>query len=211
MDFDYIKRRLSMSANTETGIKTEIEKEIKRLMPIVEARLKNERLIHSLGVMKSAEALAKRYGADPDKALIAGLLHDITKEYSCEQHMELIKKYDVPIDEGEKNTLTLLHAITSAAFARFEAGITDDEILNAIRYHTTGRTDMTILERIIYVADFIEPNRKYADVEYFRTIAFEDLDKTLYLGIKWCMEDLLRKDAYLHVNTLNGYNYFIKN
>jgi nicotinate-nucleotide adenylyltransferase len=184
--------------------------EIERLKSMVESRLRDDRLTHSLGVMKSAEALAKRYGADTNKALIAGLLHDITKEYNYEQHMELIRKYSIFIDEGEKNTPKLLHAITAAAFAEYEAGITDKEILDAIRYHTTGRTDMSVLEKIIYVADFIEPNRNYADVEYFRTIAFEDLDKTLYLGIKWCMEDLLRKDAYLHVNTLNGYNYFIR-
>lgn len=185
--------------------------ELEKLIALVRARLNDERFNHSLGVKESAEALAKKYDADPDKAVIAGILHDITKEYNNEQHMELIDKYNIPIDDGEKTTKKLWHAITAAAFVEYEIGINDKEILNAIRYHTTGRENMTILEKILYVADFIEPNRYYVDVNFFRTIAFEDLDKTVYLGIKWCMEDLLRKDAYLHINTLQGYNYYIKN
>jgi len=182
---------------------------INDIKKIIRHNLSDEKYEHSIGVMSSAKQLAQKYGANVEKAELTGLLHDITKEYSKEQHRNVIEKYNINLDELEKTEKKLWHSITGSYLVKNEI-IDDDEIFNAVRYHTTGRADMSLLEKIIYVADFIEPNRDYDDVEYYRKKAFENLDTAFFEGVKWNLIEILQKNKIAHINTLNAYNFMIK-
>ena len=143
-------------------------------------KLKKERFEHTIGVMYTASSLAMCYGEDIQKALTAGLLHDCGKYCSAKDQIKLCRKYDIQLTESELEMPALVHAKLGAYLARHEYGIKDEAVLNAITYHTTGRPDMTMLEKIVYIADYIEPNRKeipgLADV---RRLAFTDIDEAV--------------------------------
>lgn len=136
---------------------------------------------HTLGVAYTAACLAMRYGCNPEDAEIGGLLHDCAKQYDNETLLKKCSKYDIPISDIECKNPSLLHAKLGAYLAEKKYDVDNPEILNAIRYHTTGRPDMSLLEKIIYVADYIEPRRfKAPNLEKIRGLAFVDLDKTIY-------------------------------
>ena len=159
-------------------------------------KLKKERYEHTIGVMYTAASLAMCYGADIQKALTAGLLHDCGKYCPPKEQIELCGKYDIALTESELDMPALIHAKLGAYLAEHKYGISDPEILDAIRYHTTGRPEMTMLEKIIYIADYIEPGRKEApNLPEVRKLAFQDIDACLYLILK----DSL---AYLHTRNL---------
>lgn len=141
-------------------------------------KLTPSRYEHTLGVAYTAAALAMRYGADMEQAYLAGLLHDCAKYLSEEKLLEKCEKYGLPVSNDERNHADLLHAKVGACFAEYKYGIKDMAICHAICYHTTGCPDMSLLDQIIYVADFIEPNRDKAPrLDYFRRLAFEDVTK----------------------------------
>ncbi|MCI8373532.1 MAG: HD domain-containing protein [Lachnospiraceae bacterium] len=143
-------------------------------------KLDNERYEHTIGVAYTAAALAMRYGADLEKAQIAGILHDNAKCFSLEKSMQMIEKYNIPVTEAEKLNPALLHSKVGAYLAMHKYKISDKEIIRAILYHTTGRPNMTLLEKIIYIADYIEPMRhKAQNLPEIRRLAFIDLDKAL--------------------------------
>ena len=139
--------------------------------------LSPKRLAHSLGVEETAEALALRYGADPEKAALAGLVHDCAKDLSendlCWRGLLLHRRYEEWV---EKNP-ALLHGPVGAIIARDDLGIEDEDVLLAVAWHTTGRAEMNTLEKIIYLADMIEPGRTFPGVEKLRAVAEEDLDE----------------------------------
>ncbi len=146
-------------------------------------KLKKERFEHTTGVMYTAASLAMCYGEDIQKALTAGLLHDCGKYGSSEDQIRLCEKCGVRLTESELEMPALVHAKLGAYLARHKYRIKDQDILNAITYHTTGRPDMTLLEKIIYIADYIEPNRKVIPgLMEIRSIAFRDIDKAVYLS-----------------------------
>ena len=140
----------------------------------------DKRFEHTVGVMYTAAALAVCYGADMKKALLAGLLHDCAKSYPANVMLEYCEQYGISISDTERMNPGLLHAKLGAYLAEHEYGVDDNEILDAICYHTTGRKNMTLLEKIIYIADYIEPNRNQApNLDKIRELAFQDLDKCL--------------------------------
>lgn len=184
--------------------------DIAKLCDMLKQILSENRYKHSLGVMGEMKKLAEHYNADIKKAELAGLLHDITKDRDINWHRKFLDKYNIKTDISISENEALLHAYTAEAVIKHEIGINDSEILLAVRYHTTARAGMGLIEKLLYVSDFTEPNRVYSDVDFYRQKAFEDLDKTMFLGIKWNLEDLLKKQKYIHINTLEAYNYFIK-
>ncbi len=173
----------------------------------LEARLSPKRLTHVLGVMEEAEELALLHGADTEKARIAGLLHDITKEFTREEHFRLFEQYNYPLDENLKTNKNLWHAHSASLDLTETFGITDPEIISAVRYHTTGKADMTPLEAILFTADAIEPNRGYDDLEFYRQLAREDLYKAAYLITVWTMEDLKRRNLPCHRDMTESYEF----
>lgn len=184
---------------------------IENLARILKPRVTEKRYVHSLGVMEEAKMLAHIHKADEAKAEIAGLLHDITKSLSPEEHASLIKTYNPSADPTETKSNNLLHAVTAPLVLEHELNITDPEILSAVRFHTTARPKMSLLEKILFVSDFTEPNRDYPDVRYYRKIAREDLDKALFLGLRWGLKSLLKRGEYIYRNTWETYNYYITN
>ena len=169
-----------------------------------------------LGTAATAVKLAEKYGADVHRAEVAGLLHDCTKKLSMPEQLALCGKDGIALDELEKKALKLLHAktgadagiaiSTGAAIARDVFGV-DDEIYNAILWHTTGKPDMTVLEKVIYLADFIEPTRDFPGVDALRRTVWEDLDRGLLMGLEMTVEEMEEMGNPIHVNTLAARDY----
>ncbi len=152
----------------------------------LEKVLKEKRYEHTLGVEFTAASLAMRYGEDVEKLQMAGLLHDCAKGFSNEEQIEQCEKYDLPISDVERENPGLLHARLGAYLAKKKYHVEDPEILSAIEWHTTGRPEMTMAEKILYVADYIEPGRRDAPaLTGKRIMAFRDLDQALL----WILED----------------------
>ena len=170
------------------------------LRPIALSYLKAKRIPHVLGTEQTAKALAEKYGADVEKARFAALLHDSTKRLSMEEQLAMCEHYHIVLDELEQHALKLLHAKTGAALARDVYGA-DDEIYNAILWHTTGKANMTLLEKVIYLADYIEPNRDFDGVEDLRKVVWEDLDKGLEMGLAMTVEEMEQMGNPVHHNT----------
>ena len=176
---------------------------------ILKKRLDEYRFIHSLAVAKQSEYLAKKYGYDSDKAYLAGLLHDITKNDTKESHLHFFNKFDIILSDTEKTSQKLWHAISGAAFIENELGIKDKKIISAVRYHTTAKENMTLLEKIVYIADFTSEDRKYSDVDVVRDLVNESLDKAIIYALKHTICDLTKKNMPIHEDTLKAYNYLL--
>lgn len=156
----------------------ELEKELQSI-------LKESRFIHTQGVRYTAAALAMCHGQNIIHAQIAGILHDCAKGFSDEQLLEICQEKQIKISKSELEAPYLLHAKVGAHLAEQQYGIKEQEVLSGIRYHTTGRVGMTPLEQIIFIADYIEPNRKeIPGLEESRRLAFKDLDKATYFILK---------------------------
>lgn len=159
-----------------------------------------KRHAHILGVEEEAVKLARRWGADQRDARRAGILHDCTKYWTREEHLACCDKYGVTLDPLERENEKLLHAKSGAAVARRLFG-ENEAVCQAILWHTTGRPDMDLLEKIIYIADYMEPNRDFDGVEELRRLAYEDLDAAVMLGLSMSIEDLKRRGMVIHRDT----------
>lgn len=148
---------------------------------------KQKRVAHVVGCSQTARELAQRYGADPDAAERAGILHDVTKALDGREQLHLCRKYGIILDDFDRAHPKLLHAVTGAAVANLVFGEAP-EVVQAIRWHTSGKADMTTLEKIIYVADYMEPNRDFPGVEELRRLAWSDLDAALCMGLEMAVE-----------------------
>ena len=179
------------------------------LRPIALSYLKPKRMAHVLGTEQTAAELARRYGVDENKARVAALLHDCTKKLGIEQQLELCARYDIGMDAMEQETLKLQHSRTGAAIARHVFGVSDD-VYDAIRYHTTGRPDMTLLEKIIYIADYIEPNRRFDGVEEVRAATERSLDEGILLGLSMTVEEMRGYGTPIHHLTMDAREYLIQ-
>jgi len=154
------------------------------------------RFEHTLGVSFTCQALAMRYGYDLDRAELAGLLHDCAKRYDRETMLEKCQKRGIEISESEARDPSLLHAKLGACMAREKYGVEDEEILSAIACHTTGKKDMSLLDKILYVADYIEPRRSKAEnLPEMRKLAFVDLDQACLSIMESILEYLKSKDC----------------
>lgn len=181
--------------------------ELSWLRQMVMPYLKADRIAHVTGVESQAVMLAMRWGEDPDAAAIAGILHDITKAMGREKQLKLCEKYGIILENAERENPALLHARTGAALARDRFGI-PDEIYSAIRWHTTGKPDMSTMEKIIYLADYTEPTRDFEGVEKLRELSFEDLDKAMALGLEMSIEDLRARGKAVFHDTMDAYNWY---
>lgn len=176
---------------------------LSRLRPVALSYLNHRRIPHVLGTEQEAIHLAERWGGDVEKARRAALLHDCTKKLDLGEQLALAERYGVPLDGLERKTLKLLHAKTGAAIAEAVFG-TDRELTDAIRWHTTGRAHMTLLEKIIYLADYIEPTRDFPGVEELRRVCYEDLDAGLLLGLEMTIREMEERGAPIHTKTLEA-------
>lgn len=162
------------------------------LKEVATGLLKKNRVAHVLGCAETARKLAQRYGEDATVAYRAGLLHDVTKALDGQDQLRLVEKYDILIRDYERENPKLLHAKTGAAVAKYVFG-ESDAVVDAICWHTTGRPDMTSMEKIIYLADYMEPNRNFPGVEELRRTTFENLDEGLRLGLTLCIGELQKE------------------
>lgn len=185
--------------------------DLKKAEDILRSRVNEKRYAHCLGVAKTAVYLAEKYGADPKKAEIAGLLHDITKNLSNSEQIVYCRENGIPLDGNELLAPQVIHAKTAEFFVRTELGLSDEEILSAIRYHTTGRAEMTLLDKIIYVSDFIEPTRDYSDVDHYRALADENLDTALLEGLKWIICNAVTNNKPMHPAAIEMFNNLVNN
>lgn len=184
---------------------------ISRIKRKVKPHLDNDRYEHTLGVMYTAAALAMRYQEDVEKAMIAGLLHDCAKCLAPDKKIKLCEKYQLSISEIERKNPGLLHAKLGAFLAFKKYHIQDKDILDAIANHTTGRPDMTTLDKIIYIADYIEPNRTAApNLESIRHMAFVDLDECLYTILSATLHYLNSNGASIDALTSKTHLFYKK-
>ena len=184
-------------------------KQVEKYKELLKSRLKEKRYYHSLCVADEAKRLAEKYGADPDKMYLAGLLHDITKNISDDEQLQTFKKFDIMLSVTEKASPLIWHAMSGALVVKHELGITDEDIISSIRYHTTGKADMTLCQKIIFVADLTSADRNYPDIEEIRAAANRDLDECIIGILKFTIKDIVSKNKPLHPDTLDAYNYLI--
>ncbi|MDD5848575.1 MAG: bis(5'-nucleosyl)-tetraphosphatase (symmetrical) YqeK [Firmicutes bacterium] len=146
----------------------------------LEKQLKYSRFVHTMGVTFTATSLAMRYGADVKRAELAGLLHDCAKYVPVDEMERICREGGLEISSFERGNGALLHSKAGSVLARTKYGVTDKEVLDAIRFHTTGRPGMTLLDKIVFIADYMEPGREEApDLSIVRPLAFSDLDQAL--------------------------------
>ena len=173
------------------------------------AELDKERYEHTLGVMYTAASMAMCHGADVEQALLAGLLHDCAKCIPGENKIKMCEKYHLNVSEVERENPSLLHAKLGAFLAAKKYHIEDKEIINAIASHTTGHPHMTLLEKIIYIADYIEPGRpELANMEEVRQLAFRNIDECLYRILEDSLEYLNRLSKPIDPMTEKTYDYY---
>ncbi|GCF92320.1 HD domain-containing protein [Enterococcus florum] len=180
------------------------------VMQAVQMRMSERRFQHVLGVEATAIALAEHYGASVEKASLAALTHDYAKERSDEEFQLAIEQGDYA-DKAEllRYGNAIWHGIVGADFVKRELKIQDQEILTAIRLHTTGAAEMSLLDKIIYVADYIEPNRVFPGVEDAREIAFIDLDNAVAFETKHTLQHLIENEKEVYPKTIETYNRWV--
>ena len=173
---------------------------------LLREKLGDYRLRHSFCVADSARQLAERYGFDPDRAYTAGLLHDVMKDTDKKEMLLFMTDAGVALTEAELHNAKLWHAMAGEAFLRKKLHITDEEILCAVRYHTTGRGGMGLLEKIIYIADYISADRDYNGVEKMRTLAENSLESAMMFGLTFTISELCSKEQVIHPDSVDCYN-----
>ena len=169
--------------------------------------LDEHRVAHVAGCESEAVRLAMHWGEDPELAAEAGILHDITKSLSYDEQLQLCEKYGIINDNSELEAPKLLHAKTGAAMARELFGVSDT-VYEAIRWHTTGKPDMSLLEKILYLADYIEPTRDFEGIDELRELAFSDLDGAMVLGLGMTIDEIRRSGREPYVDTLDAYAWY---
>jgi len=184
---------------------------VERYKEILKKRLDKNRYMHSLGVSETAKELAVRNNMNPTDAYLAGILHDYAKNLSGEELLKIAQENNLIIDEVELKTPQLLHGPVGAYLIKKELGITNQKILNAIRYHTTACPDMDILTKIIYIADLIEPNRDFPEVDYLRKVTYEDLNSGILQGLNNTLQYVLENNQLIHGLSVQARNWLIIN
>ena len=186
-----------------------MEQKITKIRRKLMTELDTERYEHTLGVMYTAASMAMRYDEDVEKALLAGLLHDCAKCISSENKIKLCNKYHLSVSEVEKKNPSLLHAKLGAFLAAKKYHIKDKDVINAIASHTTGCPNMTLLDKIIYIADYIEPGRKeLPNMAEVRKLAFTDINECLYRILEDSLVYLNSKNISVDPMTEKTYLYY---
>lgn len=172
--------------------------------------ISDKRLRHILGVEETAIKLSQIYNVSSYKAMLAALLHDYAKEFTIEDVLFIAEKNKYSLDELERESTDLSHSKIGALIAKQKYNINDEDVLNAIKYHTTGRENMSMLEKIIFISDAIEPSRNYRKVDEIRNMAFLDIDKAILLNINNTINFLISTNKCIHPDTILCRNDFIK-
>lgn len=194
---------------------TEEKSDITKLtIPAIEKKLSSmlsaKRYQHSLGVMETAEKMARRFAVNTEKARLSGLLHDCAKDIDKDEMLLLCNKLGVVLDPVKREQRSLIHADLGAALVESEFGICDPDIIGAVKYHTLGRENMTDLEKILYLADVIEPNRKpFEGIEELRRLCESNLDCAMLFAIERSIDYVRRRHKKLHSQTLAAQQYFL--
>ncbi len=202
---DYIRRNALYITSDEAVADSRDE----QYKAIIRARLSDYRYHHSLCVAQEAARLARLYGGDEKRAYTAGLLHDILKDTDKKTQLQLFADFAILLDEVEKRVPKLWHARVGAAFLEHILQIDDRDILNAVRYHTTGRAGMSLLEKIVFVADFTSADRHYPDVDEVRRLTAVSLEETMIYALAYTIRDLIDRGQAVHPHTLATYNELI--
>ena len=177
----------------------------------LQSALSLERYIHTMGVVKAAKKLAVLYNANMNKVSFAALLHDCAKDYPEDMKPRFCREYHVQLDDVAKKNTALIHQFLGAEVAKREYGVEDEEILDAIRYHTTGKPDMTLTGKIVFTADYIEEGRKkFSTLDEARKLAFEDIDKAVAFILKSTIDYVKYKNRVLHPLSVEAYEYYKK-
>jgi predicted HD superfamily hydrolase involved in NAD metabolism len=184
---------------------------LQEIYDYVKGVLKADRFIHTLGVVSVAKKLAIINGVSEEEAEIAALCHDIAKNLTQDEMKTLIIKNNVILSEDEKNSLQLWHGILGPYVAKKALNVDNEEILSAIRWHTTGKEKMTKLEKIIYIADMIEPSRTFEGVDEVREVTLNNLDEGVLLGLTQTINFLLLEGNTIDLNTVKARNYLLVN
>lgn len=184
-------------------------KDIEFMKRYLEDNLVKGRYLHTLGVVETAIKLAEIHGEDVKKAEIAALSHDIAKNLSPAESLRIIEENNISLGFSERNTKELWHSIIAPIKARECFGIEDEEILSAIRWHTTGKEKMSTLDKIIYLADMVEPSRDFPGVKELREDCKEDLDIAMLNALTHTIKYLLEKGCLIDVNTVKARNYLL--
>ncbi len=173
---------------------------------IIRELMGDYRYNHSVNVADEAVKLAEMYGCDVEKAYTAGILHDITKEIPKDEQLQIIKSGGIILDDVQRGAPKLWHAVSGSVYVQTKLGITDTDIINAIRYHTTGRANMSLLEKIIYTADYTAKGRDYSGVEVMRQLSRKSLEDAMIFSYQFTFNKLSSLENPIHPDELFGYN-----
>ena len=176
---------------------------------LIKETLSPYRFHHSMCVAEKARELAKKHGEDEEKAYVAGILHDITKEMPNDEQIKLIEENGHELAWYEKENHRIFHQMSGAAYVKNVLNITDEDIIGGIRYHTTGRENMTRFEMIIYLADFTSADRSYPDVDIMREKTDKNLLDGMLYSLKYTISDVVSHERVLHPDTLSCYNWTV--
>ena len=185
-----------------------MNKELRRYEQTIKPLMGNKRFKHSVNVAEMCLTLAKKFGADEDKAYTAGILHDCQKEADKALMLSEAEKSGYYIDPVEKDCFKLWHGIAGAYYVKNTLKITDEDILNAIRFHTVGRANMTVVEKIVFLADMVSAERDYPHVEKYRAAVLEDLDNGMFQTLRWSILKTAGLGNGVPVTTLDAYNFY---
>ncbi|ADL07535.1 bis(5'-nucleosyl)-tetraphosphatase (symmetrical) YqeK [Thermosediminibacter oceani] len=181
----------------------------KLILEDLKKNLTEKRFLHSLGVMETAVALARRYGVDEQKAELAGLIHDCAKDIPADRQLNLAIEFGILLDEISRVETALIHGPLGAVLARKKYSVEDPEILRAVSIHTTGDIKMSALDKVIFLADYIEPGRDFPGVEKLRKVSFEDLDEAVIMAFDSTIRYVLDNRGLLHPRTVDARNYLL--
>lgn len=184
--------------------------ELEKVLEFLRENLDDFRYGHSIRVMETAVELARIHGVDEEKAQMAGILHDSGKWKSREKTLQKVQDWGIILSEEERAEYNLVHGALSTYIAKNIFAIEDADVLNAIKNHITGRPAMSDLEKIVYIADMIEPARNYEFIDDFRAMAKVDLDRTMYEILNENLAHLIRNDRYIAGTSLEARNYYLK-
>lgn len=177
---------------------------------LIRGRLSEKRFFHSLCVAKEALRLAEKYGGDPERAFVAGLLHDICKDAPQKEQLQLLRQFGIMLDAIEQQAPKLWHARAGAAYLEHVLGLRDAELISAVRYHTTAKAGMTLLEQILYLADFTSEDRDYPGIADMRRVVDEGLAPAMRDALIFTVMDLKEKGSAVHEDTMQAYREYVK-
>ena len=175
------------------------EQEVKR-------HLTQGRFYHSQCVAAEAEKLARRYGADLEKARLCGILHDVMKDTPAQEQLKILEKSGIILTVAQRRNRKLWHALSGAAYLRDALGIADQEILGAVECHTSGKGGMSLLDKVLFVADYISADRDYPGVEELRVTAYRSLEEAMVEGIRFTVDELMGQELPVAAESIEAYN-----